>query len=114
MPYVAVATNLETGEEVVIDHGPITEAVRASISLPGTLAPHRLGGRVLVDGGAGAQAWEPRLPPRRRLELKERVRQLLAETWMRGAPDMRRGWRRRRRRWAHPRRRPTCGARAWC
>jgi NTE family protein len=114
VPYVAIATDLETGEEVVIDHGPITEAVRASISLPGTLAPHRLGERVLVDGGvvnplpfdvarqrfggpvvavashAGAQAWEPR-PSRRRLEWNERVRQLLAETWMRGAPDMREG-----------------------
>jgi NTE family protein len=115
VPYVAVATNLETGEEVVIDHGPITDAVRASISLPGTLAPHRLGKRVLVDGGvvnpvpfdvarqrfggpvvavavhAGAQAWEPRRPRRRRREWKERVHQLLAEAWMRGAPDMRGG-----------------------
>jgi len=115
LPYVAVATDLETGEEVVIDHGPIIDAVRASISLPGTLAPHRLGERVLVDGGvvnplpfdvarqrfggpvvavavhAGAQAWEPRQPRRRRREWNERVRQLLAEAWMRGAPDMREG-----------------------
>ncbi len=115
VPYVAVATNLETGEEVVIDHGPITDAVRASISLPGTLAPHRLGERVLVDGGvvnpvpfdvarqrfggpvvavavhSGAQAWEPRRPRRRRREWKERVHQLLGEAWMRGAPDMRGG-----------------------
>jgi NTE family protein len=115
VPYVAVATNLETGEEVVIDHGPITDAVRASISLPGTLAPHRLGKRVLVDGGvvnpvpfdvarqrfggpvvavavhSGAQAWEPRRPRRRRREWKERVHQLLGEAWMRGAPDMRGG-----------------------
>jgi NTE family protein len=115
VPYVAVATNLETGEEVVIDDGPITEAVRASISLPGTLAPYRLGGQVLVDGGvvnplpfdvarqrfggpvvavavhAGAQAWEPRRPRRRRREWNERVRQLLGEAWMRGAPEMREG-----------------------
>lgn len=115
VPYVAVATDLETGEEVVIDHGPITDAVRASISLPGTLAPHRLGKRVLVDGGvvnpvpfdvarqrfggpvvavavhSGAQAWEPRRPRRRRREWKERVHQLLGEAWMRGAPDLRGG-----------------------
>ena len=113
LPYVAVATDLEIGEEVVIDHGPIIDAVRASISLPGTLAPHRLGERVLVDGGvvnplpfdvarqrfggpvvavavhAGAQAWEPRQPRRRRREWNERVRQLLAEAWMRSTPDMR-------------------------
>lgn len=51
LPFAAVATDLETGEEVVLDRGPLVEAVRASVSLPGTLAPFRLGGRLLVDGG---------------------------------------------------------------
>lgn len=51
LPYLAVATDLETGEHVALDSGPVIDAVRASISLPGLLAPHRLRGRLLVDGG---------------------------------------------------------------
>jgi len=48
--YLAVATDLQTGEQIVLDQGPLTEAIRASISLPGLLAPHRLNNRLLVDG----------------------------------------------------------------
>jgi NTE family protein len=49
--FAAVAADLESGEEVVIDRGELVEAVRASISIPGLMAPHRYEGRVLVDGG---------------------------------------------------------------
>lgn len=49
--YAAVAADLETGEQVVLDRGDLVDAVRASISLPGLIAPLRLGGRTLVDGG---------------------------------------------------------------
>ncbi len=49
--YVAVATDLETGEQVVLDRGDLVEAVRSSVSLPGLIAPHRFGWRLLVDGG---------------------------------------------------------------
>ncbi len=50
-PYAAVATDLETGAEVWLREGPIREAVRASISLPGIFSPARFGDRLLVDGG---------------------------------------------------------------
>ncbi len=47
----AVATELDSGREVWFQHGPLLEAVRASISLPGLFAPIELEGRWLVDGG---------------------------------------------------------------
>jgi NTE family protein len=50
-PLHAVATDLDTGEEVVLSQGLVYQAVRASISVPGLFAPYRLGGRTLVDGG---------------------------------------------------------------
>lgn len=49
--YVAVAADLMRGEQVVLDRGDVVQAVRASISLPGVLAPVRIGRRWLVDGG---------------------------------------------------------------
>jgi len=49
--YAAVATDLATGREVWLQSGPIHEAVRASIALPGILSPARIDGRWLVDGG---------------------------------------------------------------
>lgn len=49
--YVAVAADLMRGEQVVLDRGDLVQAVRASISLPGVLAPVKIGRRWLVDGG---------------------------------------------------------------
>jgi NTE family protein len=46
-----VATELESGREVWFRSGPVIEAVRASISLPGLFTPIRYQGRWLVDGG---------------------------------------------------------------
>ncbi|WP_323752151.1 patatin-like phospholipase family protein [Marinobacter sp.] len=51
IPFRAVATDLETGVEVVIDSGNLAEAIRASMSIPGVYAPAERGGRLLVDGG---------------------------------------------------------------
>lgn len=51
MPFACVATDVETGEEVVIDQGSVPEAVRASISIPGVFAVARWKERYLVDGG---------------------------------------------------------------
>lgn len=108
--FAAVAADLESGEEVLLDRGPLIEAVRASISVPGTLAPVRLGERVLVDGGivnqvpadvarrrfggpvlavavhAASQDWSRPLRPSG--TWAARVRQLLAEKWMGGAPHL--------------------------
>jgi NTE family protein len=50
-PFAAVATDLETGREIWLRQGPIEEAVRASISIPGILSPARQADRLLVDGG---------------------------------------------------------------
>jgi predicted acylesterase/phospholipase RssA len=49
----AVATDLATGEPVVLGRGDLARAVRASVAQPGFLAPVRWQGRVLVDGGVG-------------------------------------------------------------
>ena len=46
-----VATDLESGREIWFRDGPLLDAVRASISLPGLFAPVNLDGRWLVDGG---------------------------------------------------------------
>jgi NTE family protein len=51
LPYAAVATDLDSGEEIVIDRGPVRDAVRASIAIPGILTPKERDGRLLIDGG---------------------------------------------------------------
>lgn len=51
IPYRAVATDLDTGEAVVLDHGSLAMAMRASMSLPGIFQPVELDGRTLLDGG---------------------------------------------------------------
>jgi len=50
-PYACVATELYTGREVWLREGPVIDAVRASIALPGLFTPTLLDGRLLVDGG---------------------------------------------------------------
>ena len=51
IPLACVATDITTGEEVVIDQGSVLEALRASISIPGIFAVVKWKGRYLVDGG---------------------------------------------------------------
>ena len=51
IPFRAVATDLETGEAVVMDSGDLVTAMRASMSAPGVFAPAQREGRLLVDGG---------------------------------------------------------------
>jgi NTE family protein len=50
-PFRAVATDLETGDAVVMGSGDLTTAMRASLSAPGVFAPVERDGRLLVDGG---------------------------------------------------------------
>jgi NTE family protein len=114
MGYVAVAADLETGEQVVLDRGSLIDAVRASLSVPAMLAPFLLGGRLLVDGGvvnpvpfdvartrfggpvlavavnAGALNFTPPewQAPVSRLWLT-RGRQLLEQPWMKQAEPLR-------------------------
>jgi NTE family protein len=51
IPFACVATDINTGEEVVIKEGSVVAAVRASASMPVIFTPAKLGGRYLVDGG---------------------------------------------------------------
>lgn len=111
--YVAVAADLETGAQVVIDRGDLVDAVRASVSIPGLIAPLRLFGRTLVDGGvvnplpfdvarrrfggpviavavhAGARGLSRPLPAPRARQWVVQVQHLLDQPWMARAPGLR-------------------------
>ncbi len=52
IPLYVIATDLMNGARVVLSEGLIADAIRASIAIPLVLPPKRLGGRVLIDGGA--------------------------------------------------------------
>lgn len=51
IPFTAVATDLHARREVWFQQGPVDQAIRASIALPGFITPMRFNGRLLVDGG---------------------------------------------------------------
>ena len=51
IPFAAVTTNIETGEEVVYQSGDLIKVIRASCSWPGVFNPVRLDEKLLVDGG---------------------------------------------------------------
>lgn len=51
IPVGIVATDLVSGEKVVFKTGSISDAVRASIAIPGIFVPEKLNGRLFVDGG---------------------------------------------------------------
>jgi NTE family protein len=51
IPFVTSAVDLQSGKEYIFDRGPISEALTATMSLPGAFPPYFLGEKVLVDGG---------------------------------------------------------------
>jgi NTE family protein len=51
IPFLAVAVDLESGEEVVLREGKLWEAARASSAIPFIFSPQFFQGRYLVDGG---------------------------------------------------------------
>ncbi|MBC7337583.1 MAG: patatin-like phospholipase family protein, partial [Clostridia bacterium] len=51
IPFAAVATDLETGEAVILRRGNLASAMRASMAIPGLFEPWLYEGRLLVDGG---------------------------------------------------------------
>lgn len=51
LPLSIMATDIGTGERVEIKKGNITQAMRASMSVPGLLAPFEINGKKFVDGG---------------------------------------------------------------
>ncbi|MHA3019811.1 patatin-like phospholipase family protein [Mycobacterium sp. BMJ-28] len=51
IPYTAVSTDLIAGKSVWMQRGPLDDAIRASIAIPGIFTPHVVDGRLLADGG---------------------------------------------------------------
>ncbi|MDF3833575.1 patatin-like phospholipase family protein [Cupriavidus basilensis] len=51
IPFRTIATDLGTGQPVILDHGSLPRAIRASVAVPGLFAPIKVDGRTLVDGG---------------------------------------------------------------
>lgn len=51
VPFRAVATDAESGRMVVFDRGLLPDAMRASMSVPGAIAPYQIGDRIFLDGG---------------------------------------------------------------
>ena len=49
--FACVATDITSGDQVVLQNGSLIEAVRASFSLPAIFTPVKIKGRYLVDGG---------------------------------------------------------------
>jgi len=51
LPFFAVSSDLSSNQLRVHDHGPLSQAIRASVSLPAILPPTVDNGHLLVDGG---------------------------------------------------------------
>ena len=51
IPFRCVATDMMSGEGVVLRDGPLAQALRASMALPGVFTPVEINGRLLADGG---------------------------------------------------------------
>jgi NTE family protein len=51
IPFRAVATDIATGEAVILRGGSLASALRATMSVPAVIAPIEIDGRLLVDGG---------------------------------------------------------------
>jgi len=51
IPFAAVATDVESGAEVILNQGKVIDAIRASISIPGIFTPVKYQDYYLVDGG---------------------------------------------------------------
>jgi NTE family protein len=51
IPFKCIATDIETGEAVVLDHGDLAISVRASMAIPSIFNPIEIEDKLLVDGG---------------------------------------------------------------
>lgn len=51
IPFLCMATDIETGQQVVLDKGYLSKALIASSAFPSIFAPIELDGKILVDGG---------------------------------------------------------------
>jgi len=110
--YAAVATDLATGEEVIIQEGNLLDAVRASISYPGLLSPFRRGDQALIDGSMvnpvpfdvarrcfGGPVLAVQAHPQvvqntthreqEASEWEDRLQELLGSSWLKNTPPLR-------------------------
>ncbi len=51
IPFLCIASDIETGEEVVLDSGYLAKSMLASSAFPTLFSPVEINGRLLVDGG---------------------------------------------------------------
>ncbi|OPY74903.1 MAG: NTE family protein RssA [Syntrophorhabdus sp. PtaU1.Bin058] len=51
IPFYPIATDLNTGETIILEKGSLAKAIRASSAIPGIFVPVVFGNRTLVDGG---------------------------------------------------------------
>lgn len=51
IPLAMIATDVTSGEKIILDKGPVADAVMASTCIPGIFKPIEKNGRMLVDGG---------------------------------------------------------------
>lgn len=51
IPFAAIATDIRTGNTVVINEGKLTEAIYASCAIPGVFHPAEINNMTLIDGG---------------------------------------------------------------
>lgn len=51
IPFKAIAADIVSGEEVILESGDLANSIRASMSVPGLLKPVEIDGQLLVDGG---------------------------------------------------------------
>ncbi len=51
LPFAVTAVDLNSGQEIILDHGPVLDAILATIAVPGIFPPRPWNGGMLVDGG---------------------------------------------------------------
>lgn len=51
IPFCCMATDILTGDSVILDHGQFPKAIRSSMAIPGVFSPVEWEGRLLADGG---------------------------------------------------------------
>jgi len=51
IPFIAIATDIETGQAEILKSGNLIDSIRASVSLPGIFKPVKIENKILIDGG---------------------------------------------------------------
>ena len=96
IPFRAVATDMMTGDMVVLDHGDIATAMRASMAIPGAFSPVVLDPWILSDGGMVRNIPDRRRPQhlRRRRDRRQPrgTCRRRAKSWCRRSSSCRAAW----------------------